>query len=161
MHIKEHWKCTICWQTFSTEKDYKKHVMDSDVHHSANFTWTDDPSQPPYIAYNYDPSKAMDPITAGGMERTEVSNGFIKHHPIDRCQGESCCIHNPSEHHMVNWPLFWRDDRALMERICPHGDNHPDPDDIAFKARSYGKTVAKQAAIHDCDGCCKSKNNTP
>ena len=51
------------------------------------------------------------------------------HNAID-CEGGHCVIHNPSNHHMVDWPTHWRDDRQLMERICPHGIGHPDPDHI-------------------------------
>lgn len=42
---------------------------------------------------------------------------------------------------MLEWPLNWRGDRGLIERRCPHGIGHPDPDTV-------GDTV------HGCDGCC-------
>ena len=35
-------------------------------------------------------------------------------------------------------------DRRIMERICPHGVGHPDPDD-----------VLNQDRVHGCDGCCR------
>jgi hypothetical protein len=79
-------------------------------------------------------------------------------HTEDKCEGEHCCIHNPSDHHMKDWPTLWRDDRKLMERICEHGVGHPDPDDLAFKERMFGKKVAETEAIHGCDGCCNPKN---
>jgi hypothetical protein len=60
-----------------------------------------------------------------------------------------CCIHNPSKHHMVTWPMHWRDARAIMERICAHGVGHPDPDDAAYRA-GRGDTDT----VHGCDGCC-------
>lgn len=41
-----------------------------------------------------------------------------------------------------------------MERICPHGVGHPDPDHIAFVERVAGKDVASVEAVHGCDGCC-------
>lgn len=44
---------------------------------------------------------------------------------------------------MVLWPQHWRGDRHLMERICPHGVGHPDPDDI------------NPDGVHGCDGCCR------
>lgn len=70
-------------------------------------------------------------------------------HDLADCQsrGGHCPIHNPSNHHMVNWPTHWRDDRGMMERICPHGVGHPDPDDP--KATINGND------IHGCDGCCQ------
>lgn len=66
----------------------------------------------------------------------------IEVHDKGMCYGEFCCIHNPSDHHMKNWPQLWRDDRKMMERTCPHGIGHPDPDD-----RSSDR-------IHGCCGCC-------
>jgi len=75
-------------------------------------------------------------------------------HPFEKCQGRACCLHAPSDHKMRDWPLHWRNDRALMERICPHGVGHPDPDDLA-----YGEMVMPGTAwsrgIHGCDGCCR------
>jgi hypothetical protein len=73
-------------------------------------------------------------------------------HDSDKCEGYHCCIHNPSNHHMVDWPTHWRDDRKLMERICKHGVGHPDPDDLAYKKR-IGLDV-DTISIHGCDGCC-------
>lgn len=67
------------------------------------------------------------------------------------CRGPYCVIHNPSKHHMVDWPTHWRPDRYLMERICPHGVGHPDPDHIAFTPR--GRRHLDE--IHGCDGCCQ------
>jgi len=47
--------------------------------------------------------------------------------------------------------LNWRSDRRLMERVCPHGIGHPDPDDVAYRvSRGEPATVA----VHGCDGCC-------
>jgi len=76
---------------------------------------------------------------------------LITHSP-DKCSGEHCCIHNPSDHHMSDWPMVWRSDKGVMERICPHGVGHPDPDDVA-----HGKRIGRDDAlnIHGCDGCCK------
>jgi len=76
----------------------------------------------------------------------------LKTHPPERCTGQYCCIHNPSAHHMVTWPLNWRDDKGHMERICPHGIGHPDPDDMAYWER-LGKPL-DLLSIHGCDGCC-------
>ena len=64
------------------------------------------------------------------------------HHP-DACAGEYCTLHNRSAHHMRAWPQHWRADRGMMERICPHGVGHPDPDELPHVDR-----------VHGCDGCC-------
>lgn len=70
-------------------------------------------------------------------------------HGPSQCAGEFCCIHNPSDHHMVTWPQNWRGDRGIMERWCQHGIGHPDPDD--FRILTH-----RDSGVHDgCDGCCR------
>ena len=66
-------------------------------------------------------------------------------HSHQKCAGGPCVIHNPSDHHMREWPTNWRDDRGFMERICPHGIGHPDPDD------------PNADPVHGCDGCCNPR----
>lgn len=78
----------------------------------------------------------------------------MKTHDESKCAGQHCCIHNPSDHHMRDWPMLWRADKGVMERICPHGCGHPDPDDAAYQER-IGKNYLN---IHGCDGCCCSKD---
>jgi hypothetical protein len=75
-------------------------------------------------------------------------------HPKSQCEGEACVIHNPSDHSMRSFPTHWRGDRGLMERICPHGVGHPDPDDMSFKQRIMSPENARAEGIHGCDGCC-------
>lgn len=77
-------------------------------------------------------------------------------HSASKCAGRHCVLHNPSDHHMREWPLNWRDDTKIMERLCPHGVGHPDPDDVAYQImvdRSW-------AAIHGCDGCCEDPHGS-
>lgn len=84
----------------------------------------------------------------------------LRTHSPDKCAGQACCVHNPSDHHMVAWRQNWRGDRGLMERMCPHGIGHPDPDDIDFKRRTRGETFAYYEGVHGCDGCCaKAKDS--
>lgn len=90
--------------------------------------------------------------------KTGTGQNLLVHSKKD-CKGEHCVIHNPSDHAMRAFPTHWRGDRYLMERICPHGIGHPDPDDLAFKALAFGNTEAgkqnlKSEFIHGCDGCC-------
>ena len=68
----------------------------------------------------------------------------LAHGPAD-CSGY-CPVHNPSDHHMRDWPQYYRNDRGITERICVHGIGHPDPDDRCNRT-PYG-------AVHGCDGCC-------
>lgn len=75
-------------------------------------------------------------------------------HPLAECIGQICCIHNPSEHAMRAFPQNWCVDRGLMERVCPHGIGHPDPDDLAYKRRSRGPMYSDWEGVHGCDGCC-------
>lgn len=80
-----------------------------------------------------------------------VGNGILTNvHSRELCKGRSCVLHNPSEHHMRSWPTLFRADLGFMERICPHGVGHPDPDDLEYQitqGRGYLGT-------HGCDGCC-------
>lgn len=72
---------------------------------------------------------------------------LVKSHGLSVCV-PPCAIHSPSEHHMRTWPLHWRADRGIMERVCSHGIGHPDPDDIKIRMRNGD-------GIHGCDGCCR------
>jgi hypothetical protein len=66
-----------------------------------------------------------------------------------------CPFHAPSTHKMRHWEMLWRDDRALLERICEHGVGHPDPDQIAYlRKRLDNNNYAYEQSIHGCDGCC-------
>ena len=67
-------------------------------------------------------------------------------HDESKCKGKFCCVHNPSDHHMKDWPQNYRDDTGVTERLCPHGVGHPDFDQ-PFKPDSW-------QWIHGCDGCC-------
>lgn len=73
----------------------------------------------------------------------QVGMSLLQVHDPANCEGQACCIHHPSDHHMVTWPQNWRGDRGLMERTCPeHGVGHPDPDDLNADGN------------HGCCGCC-------
>lgn len=75
---------------------------------------------------------------------------IVNVHDIGRCMGRHCVIHNPSAHHMRNWPIEWRNDDKMFERRCPHGVWHPDPDDYAYLI-AIGES---ERMAHGCDGCC-------
>lgn len=81
--------------------------------------------------------------------------GEFKLHDQEACAGEFCTIHNPSDHPLKDAPAQLRGDRApLMERVCPHGIGHPDPDSLAFIERVWPNRTAFYEGIHGCDGCC-------
>lgn len=92
---------------------------------------------------------AAEPVLGVQVGETTLVN---VHDPA-KCAGEACVVHNPSDHHMRDWPLNFRGDRGLMERLCPHGIGHPDPDALAWHARQ-GRTWQ---SVHGCDGCCAPK----
>ena len=89
----------------------------------------------------------------------------ISVHEKSECKGDHCVIHNPSDHHMKDWPTHWRDDLLLMERICPCGVGHPDPDDLVYRTNRYieefGKDLGERKAfpfsVHGCCGCCNKE----
>jgi len=86
--------------------------------------------------------------------RLEHTERWILAHDPSECSGQACSLHNRSDHHMRHWAQHWRDDRGLMERICPHGVGHPDPDHFEFIRRTRGDEVAWIEGIHGCDSCC-------
>lgn len=63
-----------------------------------------------------------------------------------------CAIHSPSDHHMREWPLHWRGDRKILERICCDGIGHPDPDNIDVR-------LGFDTGNHSCDGCCVASSS--
>lgn len=73
-------------------------------------------------------------------------------HDPEQCAGQACCIHHPSDHPLRDAPLHWRASGPLdikpshMERICPHGVGHPDPDGLRLD----------EVEMHGCDGCCRA-----
>lgn len=70
-------------------------------------------------------------------------------HSANACAGEHCTVHNRSDHSMRAFPQHWRSDRGIMERICPHGVGHPDPDSPWDEG--------SHEWVHGCDGCCAPK----
>jgi hypothetical protein len=78
-------------------------------------------------------------------------------HKNSACEGESCVIHNPSDHHLKDakvilrsWSPFSSKPHGFAERFCPHGIGHSDPDSVAF----YARQGVHGMGIHGCDGCC-------
>lgn len=77
------------------------------------------------------------------MRRVRLEGGEVIHaHEKFECAGEFCTVHKRSDHPMRHFPQHYRSDRGIMERTCPHGIGHPDPDDRTTDT------------VHGCDGCC-------
>lgn len=91
----------------------------------------------------------------GNMACYQAGDGVVgvvyNVHDESRCYGRPCVVHNRTDHHMVGFPLHWRNDRLIFERICPHDVGHPDPDQFHYW-REMG--VLETESRHGCDGCC-------
>lgn len=77
-----------------------------------------------------------------------LNNRMHVHHEME-CWGRVCIVHSPTDHPMRSWPLHWRSDRAIFERICPHRVGHYDPDQQAY----HDEIGESWQSIHGCDGC--------
>lgn len=79
----------------------------------------------------------------------------IKYHDPSVCVGQRCCLHNPSDHHMKEWPLVLKMG-GHMERTCSHGIGHPDPDSLWYFEVVMGEMdEVEWRGVHGCDGCCR------
>jgi len=82
------------------------------------------------------------------------------YHAREDCGGEYCAAHRPSpSNHLRKMPFVIRWDKyGLMERQCPHGVGHTDPDSLEWAHRAYddrmGAENVSALGIHGCDGCC-------
>jgi hypothetical protein len=105
-----------------------------------------------------------------GIELSSPAPGVIQHtHAASVCAGTPCAIHNPSNHHMRDWPLKHRTDKPhrvggrvliVSERVCEHGWGHPDPDSLAY-LRTVDGAGTGFWGFHGCDGCCRNGGQTP
>lgn len=88
---------------------------------------------------------------AGALVITSAEQFHFRNiHALNDCLGRPCVVHSPTEHGMSTWPLVWRDDRGVFERICVHGCGHPDPDQF-----EYWREIGQPSlATHGCCGCC-------
>jgi hypothetical protein len=80
----------------------------------------------------------------------DVGCKIYNFHSSSACRGP-CPVHNPSYHHMRDWPIVWRQDRGIFERLCEHGVGHPDPDSMYVKMEFE---AVGDDGVHGCDGCC-------
>lgn len=96
------------------------------------------------------------PVTIGDTEvgsKYEVfefvnGRGFV--HRAEQCDRDvTCAVHNPFNHGTRALPMLLRE-TTLIERVCPHGIGHPDPDSVAYFTRNGQEYMG----IHGCDGCC-------
>lgn len=97
--------------------------------------------------------------------KLEHTNTTYNTHAADVCDQEfPCSIHRRSPHPMRAFPQTWCGQHHIMERLCPHGLAHPDPDDYLVRTKQVGTTppdpddyqakTPVSDATHPCDGCC-------
>jgi hypothetical protein len=91
---------------------------------------------------------------ATALEHT--SERLVYVHDPALCAGRPCTIHHRTDHLMRSFPQHFRQDRGIMERICPYGVGHPDPDDLAWRPATYERGIEGRdtASVHGCCGCC-------
>lgn len=53
--------------------------------------------------------------------------------------------------------MNWRADTGVMERLCPHGVGHPDPDSLRY----FERHDIHGFGVHGCDGCCAKPHECP
>ena len=100
----------------------------------------------------------MSKLVTATLEHSTLT--IMAHHPDD-CVGDQCPLHKRSDHAMRDWKQHWRNDRGLMERLCPlHGVGHPDPDHMAAM-RLLDPERAKWEGVHGCCGCCHKAEEEP
>jgi hypothetical protein len=86
----------------------------------------------------------MTDVTIHGITMTNV------HHESE-CAGRHCIVHRPLHTHMDNWPVIYRYDRGIFERLdVLTGIGHPDPSQFDYWAESGQMHLA----AHGCDGAC-------
>lgn len=77
-------------------------------------------------------------------------------HRSTKCEGQPCCIHSPSDHHMLGWDQRFT---GTMWRISPDGDWYPDPDDPFAPATPNGAEclnchdIIYSLTVHDFKQC--------
>jgi len=90
----------------------------------------------------------MDRFLDGTWVVLEHTDTVLSVHSPDVCAGRPCTVHSPTSHGMRGFPQLWRSDKGHMERVCPHGVGHPDPDE------RHSPTWRDAWSVHGCDGCC-------
>jgi hypothetical protein len=80
-------------------------------------------------------------------ERQYLQN-FKNVHDAGVCRGRACTFHNRTDHPLRQYTMNWRADRGIMERICPCGIGHPDPDQFAY----WAEIDEMWQRVHGCCG---------
>lgn len=82
------------------------------------------------------------------------SGQVVATHLQEQCFGEWCAIHHPQPGPWGEWPRLWREDRGIMERICPCGVGHP-------VAEMYDWAIESGRGFELVHGCCSEHQCSP
>lgn len=77
---------------------------------------------------------------------------YLTTHNPEECVDRLCDVHDRrGTGAQATWPLNWRDDRGIMEVICPCGIGHPTPAQIG-----YWETILEPVKVmaEYRHGCC-------
>jgi hypothetical protein len=99
----------------------------------------------------------LDDLPTMRRAKLEHSKTALLAHDKSLCAGSVCPLHRRTKHFMRKWPQSWRDDRGMMERICPCGVGHPDPDHLTVVRELKGGKAAQTESVHGCCGCCRKE----
>jgi hypothetical protein len=92
-------------------------------------------------------------VEALGEGRYRIGGTVVANvHDAGRCIRWACVIHAPTAHSLSDWPILYRADRGIVERLCQHGVGHPDPDQWPY----WQATGRMFEQVHSCDGCCNT-----
>lgn len=87
-------------------------------------------------------------VTQGEPEVHLLESGqSLQTHNSGQCFGQWCAIHRPMPGPWESWPRQWRDDRGILERVCPCGTGHP-------VAEMYEWAIANGKGFELVHGCC-------
>lgn len=84
----------------------------------------------------------------------QLKSQLVRVHLPSVCVNEYCVIHNPSDHHMVDWLVRYEQYSTLVMRVCPHDVDHPDPDSAHALDRLKPQRGLSYMHHEMCDGCC-------
>ena len=87
-------------------------------------------------------------------EHYKLGDGrILLHHDIQDCE-PPCVFHSPIRDVKYDWPLIWRADRQLVERVCPCGIGHPATEQVERVRQQKGDGAASSMSVHGCCGAC-------
>lgn len=83
-----------------------------------------------------------------GGESSQLESGqIINHHRRDECGG-ACCFHGTTIYESCRMPRSWRNDKRIIEHLCPCGIGHPCAAALDYMSKERGD----EQGVHGCCG---------